>query len=101
MKDVFDFNSENKRDKFENKSQEELLESIKLQYLIGIATLLNDFPTNIQFLIEQRDNNPAMANVASDKLLSMLFTSTKDPKILSIPDLNVDKIIEAMNNATI
>jgi len=86
---------------FQSKPQEELIETIKLDYLLGVATLLGDFSKNISTLIEERNISSGDDKVkVAEKLLSLLFPSVKDPKQLSIPSLDIDKMIEALTKQT-
>ena len=82
-------------------AEQDLIESIKLDYLLGIATLLGDFKTNIATLIDERDLATGKAKIeVSEKLLGLLFPSVKDPKQLSIPNLDIDKMIEGLSKLT-
>ena len=86
---------------FQSKPQEELIETIKLDYLLGVATLLGDFSKNISTLIEERNIASGDDKVkVAEKLLSLFFPSVKHPKQLPIPSLDIDKMIEALTKQT-
>ena len=95
------FERDNKYSKLPlDQATDELIDKIKLDYLLGISTLLNDFATNISSLIDIRDNSVGSEKVvASKELLGLLFPSAKDPRKLSIPDLDIEEILSKMENS--